>query len=75
MGGKEVTHKVIQTVSRNLPTIFTGLTVAGVFTTAAMGIGATPKALTLLDEEICRRYEDVYDLDISQRLALLEKKK
>lgn len=76
MVGKEILQQFGRSVSRNLPTILTGLTGAGVFVTAAMGVAATPKALMLLDEEVCKRYEDedLYNLDITERIGLLEKK-
>lgn len=47
---QKATKNVGLVLSKNSPTILTGLAVAGVFTTAAMAVRATPKAMILLEE-------------------------
>lgn len=57
-GLRKVALKCGQVLSKNSPTILTGIGVAGLITTAIMAVQATPKALSLIDEEVFRRYED-----------------
>ena len=44
-------------MSKNSPTILTGLGVAGIISTTIMAVKATPKALTLIDDEYYNRYD------------------
>lgn len=48
-------------ISKNSPTILTGVAVAGLVTTAILGIRATPKALAIIDEHVWRKYEEEVD--------------
>lgn len=43
--------------SKNSTTILTGIAVVGVPTTVIFAVGATPKALSLIDDEVYSRYE------------------
>lgn len=45
-------------VSKNSPTILTGVAVAGLITTTIMGIKATPKALAVIDDYVWGKYEE-----------------
>lgn len=47
---KKIFKRVGGVVSKNSTTILTGIGVAGVFTTAVLGIKETPKAIRLMDE-------------------------
>lgn len=49
--------KMMFEVSKNSTVILTTITVTGVITTTILGIKATPKALSLIDEEVYKRYE------------------
>jgi len=51
MSVKEIVKNLGGVISKNSPTILTGLSCAGVFTTAILAVNATPKALQLLEEE------------------------
>jgi len=44
-------------ITRNSPTILTGVAVAGLVTTTVLGIRATPKALALIDDYVWNKYE------------------
>lgn len=44
-------------ISKNSPTILTGMSVAGLVTTAILGIKATPKALSILSDYAMELYE------------------
>lgn len=50
-GIKQATKKVGNTLSKNSPTILTGLSVAGLLTTTVMAVKATPKALEMIQME------------------------
>ena len=50
-GIKEVTKQVGIFVTKNSPTILTGMGVAGFISTVVMAVNATPKALQLIDEK------------------------
>lgn len=43
-------RNIMRTMNKNSPTILTGLSVAGVITTAVLAVRATPKAMQLLDD-------------------------
>jgi hypothetical protein len=45
-------------ISKNSPTILTGVAVAGLVTTTILGIRATPKALSLVDDHLWAKYEE-----------------
>ena len=45
-------------ISKNSPTILTGLAVGGLFTTVIFAVKATPKAVLLIDEELMRRRDE-----------------
>lgn len=45
-------------ISKNSPTILTGMSVAGLVTTVILGIKATPKALSVLDDYVWKLYEE-----------------
>ena len=45
--GKNVGNSLV----KNSPTILTGVSVAGLLTTVAMAVTATPKAIEILDRE------------------------
>lgn len=55
--------KAARTLNRNSPTILTGMGVAGVLSTAVLAVGATPKALMILDDH---RFEELDKKDIVQ---------
>ena len=58
-GLKVVAQNVGKTISKNSPTILTGLAVAGFVSTVIFAVKATPKALEILDQEkIMRRDYD-----------------
>ena len=44
-------------VQKNSPAILTGLGVAGLISTTVMAVQATPKALSIIDDEVYRLYE------------------
>lgn len=48
-------------ISKNSPTILTGVAVAGLVTTTILGIRATPKALAIIDDHVWRKYEEEVD--------------
>lgn len=60
-------QKIIQSlqtnVTKNSPTIFTGLAVAGVVTTTVLAVKATPKALDILEERKQEELEINEDFD------------
>lgn len=45
-------------ISKNSPTILTGMAVAGLVTTTIFGIRATPKAIALIDSHLWGKYEE-----------------
>jgi len=45
-------------VSKNSPTILIGVSVAGLVTTTILGIKATPKALSVIDDHVWKLYEN-----------------
>lgn len=45
-------------ISKNSPTILTGVAVAGLITTTMLGIRATPKALTVIDDYLWHMYQE-----------------
>ena len=47
-----------EVISNNSPTILTGIAVAGLVTTTILGIKATPKALSVIDDHIWTLYEN-----------------
>lgn len=53
-----VTKQLSNTISKNSPTILTGLSVAGLISTVVLAVKATPKALTIIDiqEELTQSY-------------------
>lgn len=52
---KKATKELGKLISKNSPTILTGVSVAGLVTTTVMAVRATPKACRILDEEEWRR--------------------
>lgn len=51
-------------VSKNSPTILTGIAVTGLISTVIMGIKATPKAISVIDYYVYNKYEEeVEDLE------------
>lgn len=50
MGFKKTLYRAGRTLSKNSPTILTGLSVGGLFTTAILAVKVTPKAIILLNE-------------------------
>lgn len=52
------TKKIAGVISKNSPTILTGLGVAGLVTTTVMAVRATPKALRILEEERQRKLDE-----------------
>lgn len=66
MKGKQLLVKLGQTLAEKSPTILTGMAGVGVITTAIMAVRATPKAISIIDDEVFRRYEEsLVDKDIS----------
>lgn len=49
-------HKIGDIFAKNSPTILTGVSVAGLFTTVILAVRATPKALIILQDEKDRLY-------------------
>jgi len=63
MSVKEIVKNLGGVISKNSPTILTGLSCAGVFTTAILAVNATPKALKIIEEreyELTHEQEGVY---------------
>lgn len=52
-----VGRKVASEVSKNSPVILTGLAVTGVVSTVVLAVRATPKAMSLIDDELYSQYE------------------
>src|SRR5688500_9344646 len=50
-------------IGRNSPTILTAIAVAGLFTTIALAIKATPKAMDMIEKEERFRYEEYGEED------------
>jgi hypothetical protein len=61
-------------LARNSPTILTGVSVAGLFTTVGLAIGATPKALAILEEpdNYHRKGYDKYDAKLVDKLKIIK---
>lgn len=55
MNLQNTTKSLANMITKNSPTILTGLSVAGLVTTAVMAVKVTPKALQILGEEQARR--------------------
>lgn len=66
---KHATKVISRTLTKNSPSILTGLGVAGVFATAVMAVKATPKALILLDEEKYNREKEYDTLGESEPIS------
>jgi len=49
---------ILRGIERESPTILTTLGITGIATTAIMAVRATPKALSLLEDERAERYRD-----------------
>lgn len=61
-----------QVLTKNSPTILTGLSVTGLLTTVGMAVQATPKAMAIIDDEFWERYEvEGCDYDYATRLKSL----
>jgi hypothetical protein len=58
MGFKQLALKLGRMASKNSPTILTYISVGGLVVTTFMAIEATPKALSLIDDEVYLRYTD-----------------
>lgn len=58
---QKVTKNVGIILAKNSPTILTGLGVAGLITTTVMAVKATPKALSIIDDEVYKRYKKETD--------------
>lgn len=60
---QQTTKEISKVLSKNSPTILTGLGVAGLISTAVMAVKATPKAIELIDQlrddEINRRLRNL----------------
>ena len=54
MSVKQILNRAGKTLSKNSPTILTGIAIAGTFTTAVLAVKATPRALQLLEDEEVR---------------------
>lgn len=54
----KTTAQIGESLRKNSPIILTGLGVAGIITTAAMAVKATPKAISLLDEKLKEETND-----------------
>ena len=52
-----VTKKIGGVILKNSPAILTGISVAGLISTTVMAVQATPKALSIIDDEVYRLYE------------------
>jgi len=50
--------KLIGDISSNSPVILTGIAVTGVVSTVVLAVKATPKALSLIDDEVYKQYFD-----------------
>lgn len=55
---KQIAKTLGGTISKNSPTILTGMAVAGLVSTTIMGIRATPKAMSLIDDAVFDKYEE-----------------
>lgn len=56
-------HKIGDVFAKNSPTILTGVSVAGLVTTAILAVKATPKALLILEDEVAR-LDDEYTVEL-----------
>lgn len=63
-------------LSKRSPEILTGIGITGMVTSTVLAVRATPRALILLDEEVCAQNPDkkLYDKDIKKRISMLSKK-
>lgn len=57
-------------VSKNSPTILTGIAVTGLISTTIMGIKATPKAISVIDDYIYCKYEQ--EVENSEKMSFSE---
>lgn len=64
MSMKEIAKNLGGVLSRNSPTILTGMAVGGLITTAVLAVKATPKALYLLEQEELYREENAINGNI-----------
>lgn len=67
-GITKVTKNLGSIISKNSPTILTGLSVAGLVTTTILAVKATPKALMILENE--REYRE--DNDVTEPIAKMD---
>jgi hypothetical protein len=61
----QMAKSVGEVISKNSPTILTGIAVAGLVTTTILGIKATPKALSVIDDYVWERYENEVEMGIN----------
>jgi len=75
---REIAKNLGGIISKNSPTILTGAAVTGLITTVIFAVRATPKALSLIDEELYSRKGDEmygeYGSDIGERICSLPAK-
>jgi len=75
---REIAKNLGGVISKNSPTILTGAAVTGLITTVIFAVRATPKALSLIDEELYARKGDEmygeYGSDIGERICSLPAK-
>lgn len=71
----QIAKNLVGKISENSPIILTGVAASGVLATAIFAVKATPKALELIDEEVCARNpnKQMYNLSAGQRMALIPK--
>jgi hypothetical protein len=70
-GLQKVTKSLGDVILKNSPTILTGLSVAGLISTAVMAVKATPKAIKMIEDEY-KCGDENYSLDVA--LASLTKR-
>jgi len=66
-------QQIGRTITRNSPTILTGLGVAGLITTVILAVKATPKALEILEMENQFRFEETNDPDYAVPIDFWDK--
>ncbi len=78
-GVSEMFKNLGRTISKNGPSLLTGMAVAGLITTTALAVKATPKALVIIDDELYNYMgEDMYGEHgntIAERVRILSAKK